>query len=236
MIGLDAKGPVFPADRQRLFGVYPAVVTDVRDPDQQGRVEIKLPWVGEEDGDQARAWARLATMMAGKDRGTWFIPEVGDEVLISFVAGDPRWPVVVGALWNGKDAPPQSMDGAGDNNVRSITSRSGHKLTFDDTIGREKVEIKTQGGHAITLDDASGGTITIEHSGGAKIEMDSSGTIKITALSQVKIDAPAGMKVSAAQVTVDAGLSRFSGVVQCDTVITNNVVSATYTPGAGNVW
>ena len=48
----------------------------------------------------------------------------------SFVAGDPRWPVVVGALWNGKDTPPESMDSGGENNIRSITSRSGHKLTL----------------------------------------------------------------------------------------------------------
>ncbi len=236
MIGLDAKGPVFPVDRHRLFGVYPAVVTDVRDPDNQGRVEIKLPWVGEEDGDQARAWARLATFMAGKDRGSWFIPEVDDEVLVSFVAGDPRWPVVVGALWNGKDSPPETMDGAGKNDVRSLTSRSGHKITLDDSSGAEKVQIKTQGGHKLTLDDGSGGTIKVEHSGGATIEIDASGTVKITALNQVTVDAPSGMKVTAAQVTVDAALSKFSGVVQADTVITNNVVSATYTPGAGNVW
>ncbi|WP_437285447.1 phage baseplate assembly protein V [Sorangium sp. So ce406] len=236
MIALDPKGPVFPTERHRLFGVYPAIVTDVKDPDQQGRVEVKLPWVGEEDSQQARAWARLATLMAGKDRGTWFIPEVDDEVLVSFVAGDPRWPVVVGALWNGKDAPPESMDGAGDNNVRSITSRSGHKLAFDDTSGAEVVRIETQGGHSVVLDDAGGGTIEINHAGGAKIAIDPSGTVTITAVNQVKVEAPAGMKVTAAQVQVDAALSRFSGVVQADTVITNNVVSATYTPGAGNVW
>ena len=236
MIGLDPKGPVFPPERNRLFGVYPAVVTDVKDPDNQGRVEVKLPWVGEEDGNQAKAWARLATFMAGKDRGSWFIPEVDDEVLISFVAGDPRWPVVLGALWNGQDTPPESMDGGGGNDLRSITSRSGHKLTFDDSSGAEKVKIETQGGHSVTLDDSGGGTLAITHSGGAKIEIDPSGTVKITAVNQVNVDAPAGMKVTAAQVTVDAALSRFSGVVQADTVITNNVVSATYTPGAGNVW
>ena len=236
MIAPDPKGPFFERERHHLFGVYPAIVTSVKDPDNQGRVEVKLPWVAEDDGESAKAWARLSTLMAGKDRGSWFIPEVDDEVLISFVAGDPRWPIVVGALWNGADTPPEQMDGNGDNNVRSLTSRSGHKLTLDDTRGSEVVTVKTQGGHEIKLDDASGGKITITHSGGASIEIDSSGTIKITALSEVKVDAPAGMKVTAAQVQVDAALSKFSGVVQADTVITNTVVSATYTPGAGNVW
>jgi uncharacterized protein involved in type VI secretion and phage assembly len=236
VIAPDPKGPFLPPPRNRLFGVYPAVVTSVTDADKQGRVEVKLPWIDESDGSSARAWARIATMMAGGERGTWFIPEIGDEVLLSFVAGDPRWPVVVGALWNGQDAPPEQMDGGGQNNLRSITSRSGHRLTFDDTPGAEGVKVETQGGHVLKLDDAGGGTIVVTHSGGAQIEIEASGTVKITAVNEVKVDAPAGMKVTAAQVTVDAALSKFSGVVQADTVITNAVVSATYTPGAGNVW
>lgn len=222
------------ADRPRLYGVYPALVTDVQDPDNQGRVQVKLPFVEESDGGSALAWARLATMMAGADRGTWFIPEVDDEVLVAFTAGDPRRPVVIGALWNGVDAPPETMDSA--NNVRSVTSRSGHKLTFDDTAGAEKVELKTNGGHTFTLDDAAGGTVTLTHSNGATIKIDAAGNIEITANVKVKINAPAGLDVTAAMVTVNAAMSSFSGVVKADTVITNSVVSASYTPGAGNIW
>lgn len=221
-------------DRPRLYGVYPALVTDVQDPDNQGRVQVKLPFVEESDGGSALAWARLATMMAGGDRGTWFIPEVNDEVLVAFTAGDPRRPVVIGALWNGVDAPPETMDSA--NNVRSVTSRSGHKLTFDDTAGAEKVELKTKGGHTFTLDDAAGGTVTLTHSNGATIKIDAVGNIEITANVKVKINAPAGLDVTAAMVTVNAAMSSFSGVVKADTVITNSVVSASYTPGAGNIW
>ena len=221
-------------DRPRLYGVYPALVTDVQDPDNQGRVQVKLPFVEESDGGSALAWARLATMMAGGDRGTWFIPEVDDEVLVAFTAGDPRRPVVIGALWNGVDAPPETMDSA--NNVRSVTSRSGHKLTFDDTAGAEKVELKTNGGHTFTLDDAAGGTVTLTHSNGATIKIDAVGNIEITANVKVKINAPAGLDVTAAMVTVNAAMSSFSGVVKADTVITNSVVSASYTPGAGNIW
>ncbi len=221
-------------DRPRLYGVYPALVTDVQDPDNQGRVQVKLPFVEESDGGSALAWARLATMMAGGDRGTWFIPEVDDEVLVAFTAGDPRRPVVIGALWNGVDAPPETMDSA--NNVRSVTSRSGHKLTFDDTAGAEKVELKTKGGHTFTLDDAAGGTVTLTHSNGATIKIDAVGNIEITANVKVKINAPAGLDVTAAMVTVNAAMSTFSGVVKADTVITNSVVSASYTPGAGNIW
>lgn len=230
------NGPLHPAadGRARLYGVYPALVTDVQDPDGQGRVQIELPFVNGEDGPGATAWARLATFMAGNGRGSWFIPEPDDEVLVAFVAGDPRRPVVIGGLWNGVDAPPETMDA--DNNVRSVTSRAGHRLTFDDTSGAEKVVLETTGGHRLELDDASGGTVTLTHSNGAKIEIDSSGKVAVTANAKVTIDAPAGLDVTAAMVNVDAAMSKFSGVVKADTVITNAVVSASYTPGAGNVW
>lgn len=220
--------------RARLYGVYPALVTDVQDPDRQGRVQVRLPFVDENDGGGALAWARLATLMAGKGRGTWFVPEVDDEVLVAFTAGDPRRPVVIGALWNGVDDPPETM-GAG-NDLRSITSRSGHRLTFDDSAGAEKVELRTQGGLTLTLDDAGGGTVTLSHANGAQIVIDSAGNVEITANARVKIRAPAGLDVSAAMVTVDAAMSTFSGVVKADAVITNSVVSASYTPGAGNLW
>lgn len=220
--------------RARLYGVYPALVTDVQDPDRQGRVQVRLPFVDENDGGGALAWARLATLMAGKGRGTWFIPEVDDEVLVAFTAGDPRRPVVIGALWNGVDDPPETMDAG--NDLRSITSRSGHRLTFDDSAGAEKVELRTQGGLTLTLDDAGGGTVTLSHANGAQIVIDSAGNVEITANVRVKIRAPAGLDVSAAMVTVDAAMSTFSGVVKADAVITNSVVSASYTPGAGNLW
>lgn len=211
---------------QRLVGLYTAVVVDVDDPDGLGRVKVRLPWVREDQGEQATAWARLATMMAGADRGTWFVPEPQDEVVLAFMAGDPRHPVVVGALWNGVDAPPEAADP--ENNVRSITSRSGHRLVFDDTAGAQRVEVTTQGGHELVLDDASGGTITVTHSGGSEIVIDAAGTVKVTALSRVE--------VSAVQLDVSAPLSTFSGVVKADSVITNAVVSSTYTMGAGNIW
>ena len=218
----------------RLVGVYPALVTDVQDPDGQGRVKVSLPFVNGAEGPQAAAWARLATFMAGADRGSWFIPEVNDEVLVAFLAGDARHPVVIGALWNGVDAPPETMDA--ENNLRSITSRSGHRLLFDDTAAAEKLVLETAGGHRLTLDDASGGTVTLEHSNGASMTIDSSGTVAITALNRITMDAPAGLQITASTVTVEAGISTFSGVVKADTVTTNSVVSASYTPGAGNVW
>ena len=88
------------------YGVYPALVVDIADPDGQGRVKVTLPWSPDAGGSRYEAWARLATLMAGNNRGSWFIPDVDDEVLVAFEGGDPRRPYVVGGLWNGRTGRP----------------------------------------------------------------------------------------------------------------------------------
>lgn len=218
----------------RWYGVYPALVSDIKDPDNQGRVKIKLPWAPDTGGAEYEAWARLATFMGGNNRGSWFIPDVNDEVLVSFEAGDPRRPYVVGALWNGSDAPPESMDGGGQNNKKVLRSRNGVKVTLDDTNGQEQMILETPGGQTITLKDGPG-SIELSDANGNTITMDSSG-ITITAAAQVKISAGATVQVDASQVTVNAGMAQFSGVVQCQTLIATSVVGTSYTPGAGNIW
>lgn len=217
----------------RWYGVYPAVVVDIKDPDGQGRVKITLPWTKDSDGARYEAWARLATMMAGNRRGSWFVPDVNDEVLAAFEAGDTRRPYVIGALWNGKDQAPQSMDGGGSNFVKVLRSRNGVQITLDDHDGQEQLVLETPGGQKITLKDGPG-AVEIVDSNGNSIKLESSG-ITVTAAAKVTVTA-SQVAVSAAMVTVDAAMSRFSGVVQADTVITNSVVSASYTPGAGNIW
>ncbi len=98
-----------------FYGVYPALVSDVVDPNNQGRVKVRLHWSPDAGGSNYEVWARLATMMGGNNRGSWFIPDKDDEVLVAFEGGNPRRPYVVGALWNGKDDPPERMDGSGNN-------------------------------------------------------------------------------------------------------------------------
>lgn len=209
-----------------FYGVYPAVVTDVVDPNNQGRVKVRLPWSPDPGNSSYEAWARIATMMAGNNRGTWFIPDKNDEVLVAFEGGNPRRPYVIGALWNGQDAPPEQMDGAGDNNVKTILSRQGVRITLDDTDGAVKLRLETPGGQSIVLSDADN-SIVAEDSNGNTIKMDAQG-ITLTASGTLEIDA--------SMVTVNSGMSQFSGVVQCSTLITNSVVSASYTPGVGNIW
>lgn len=214
-------------------GVYPAVVRDIVDPDGQGRVQVTLPWSPDADGGTFEVWARLATMMAGPNKGTWFIPDVGDEVLVAFEAADPRRPYVLGGLWNGSDQPPESMDGAGKNYKKVIRSRNGVQITLDDTDGTEQLVVETPGGQQIELKDGPG-VITVSDSNGNSIQLDSSG-ITVTASADVTVNA-ASAEISAGTLTVNAGMSTFSGVVQAQTVIATSIVGTSYTPGAGNIW
>ncbi|CAN5817490.1 phage baseplate assembly protein V [soil metagenome] len=217
----------------RWYGCYPALVSDIKDPDGQGRVKVTLPWSPDTGSGQYEAWARLATMMAGNNRGSWFIPDVNDEVLLMFEGGDTRRAYVVGALWNGSDAPPESMDGSGNNYKKVLRSKNGVKITLDDQDGQETFICETPGGQKITLKDGAG-SVEIVDSNGNSIKLESAG-VTITASAKVTVNA-SQVAVSAGMVTVDAGMSKSSGVVQADTVICNSIISASYTPGAGNIW
>jgi hypothetical protein len=124
------------------------------------------------------------------------------------------------------------MDGAGNNYKKSIVSRRGIRITMDDSEGQETLTLKTpqqkivinDGGRSIEISDASGNSIKLDSSG-----------VMVTSSAQVKVQATS-VEVTSATVTVNAAMSKFSGVVQADTVITNTIVAATYTPGAGNIW
>src|SRR5436305_6326639 len=142
----------------RISGVVVGVVTNNQnDPEGLGRVKVKFPWLSDEDESN---WARVAAPMAGKERGFYFLPEVEDEVLVAFEHGDIRFPYVVGALWNGKDAPPAS-NGDGKNNVRVIKSRSGHVVKLNDEDGKETIEIVDKSGKNSLVVDTAKNTITI---------------------------------------------------------------------------
>lgn len=210
-----------------FYGVYPAVVTELGTGSHNGYVKVALPWSPDNQDSEYEVWARVAVLMAGGNRGTWFIPDLEDEVLVAFAGGNPAHPYVVGALWNGQDAPPETMDSGEENNLRTICSREDIRITMDDSPGAVKITITTPGGHSITLDDGSR-DITIEDSNGNFIKMEAS---KIT------VTASANVEVNASMVQVNAPMSIFSGVVKCDTLLATSLVSSpTYTPGAGNVW
>lgn len=171
----------------RIMGVVPAVVVDNKDPEGRYRVKVKFPQFLESGSkytdtpdkeDFLSAWARIATFMAGPDRGSFFLPEVDDEVLCVFEHGDVRYPYVVGMLWNGKDITIHDNNAQdGKNNYRSIKSRSGHIVTFLDDAegGKEKIIIQTKTKKDEEEKDAKardGHWIVLDHSNGAeKIEI-----------------------------------------------------------------
>jgi phage baseplate assembly protein gpV len=114
-----------------LCGVYYAIVTQNKDARKLGRVKVRLPWLPGGDRDQS-SWAQVAVPMAGDEFGTFTLPEVDDTVLVVFIAGDIRYPVVVGGMWNKTDEPPE-VNEDGKNDFRFIKSRAGHRLLFDDS-------------------------------------------------------------------------------------------------------
>jgi len=208
--------------------VHRAVVTNNQDPDQLGRVLVRAP--GVIDAKDA-LWARVAVPRAGSGRGTWFIPDVDDEVLLAFEAGDLHRPYVIGSLWNGEHAPPEQMTSG--NPVTSIVSAAGSRITIDDRPGQVSVRLETPGGRSVTVRDGDS-TITIDDGSGASIAITPAG-LEIKAPSTVKVNA-AAVEISAGAIKLETGMTQASGVVKCDTLIANSVVASSYTPGAGNVW
>ncbi|VAV97445.1 hypothetical protein MNBD_ALPHA04-1382 [hydrothermal vent metagenome] len=216
---------------QWLSGAHIGLVTDVNDPDSQGRIQIQI-LASDPDGE-ALIWARVATAFAGDNYGFHAIPDVGEEVLILFAGNDSMHPIVIGSLWNGST---QLPDEIGSNGVDrwSLNGKAGTRIAIvEESSGSEKVEIETPGGAKITVTDEGGGRVTCKASGNT-VKLSGSG-ITVKSPSKVSVEA-ATVEVSAGMVTVDSAFSQFSGVVQCDMLISNTVISSTYTPGAGNIW
>lgn len=193
----------YTGEMQQLNGVVVGVVTDNQDPEKLGRVKVKFPW---RDNGDSSYWARIASLMAGKNRGTLFIPEVDDEVLVTFDHGDIHHPYVLGALWNGNDPLPEGNHD-GKNNIRKIKSRSGHEIIFnDDAEGKqEKVEILSKAGHRISLDDSNGKEKIecIDKSGNAIVIDSVENSISLKGSVQVTIESET-IEIKGKMVTVDA--------------------------------
>jgi len=188
------------AGNAKRVGVAVGIVTNNKDPDGLGRVRVTFPWFSDENES---AWARVTTLMAGKDRGVLFLPEVDDEVLVAFEQGDMRRPYVIGALWNGVDTLPKEFANDGKNNLRLIKSRSGHLIQLDDTDGSEKISVIDKAGKNSIVIDTRENTITITtdkdivlKAPQGKISLDSK-EIEIKSSAAIKVDAGSEMKVTA---------------------------------------
>jgi uncharacterized protein involved in type VI secretion and phage assembly len=213
----------------RSNGIVIGLVSDLDDEENLGRVKVTFPHLEDQESD----WARLAAPMAGAGRGTFFRPEKGDEVLVGFEHGDPRRPYILGSLWSQVDQPPTATGPKTENNVRLIQSRSGHIFKWDDTKGKEKIEILSKDGHEVRLDDTPGSQkIEIIATGGQKVIIDttgnqiqivcSNGQVKIEALNvdvqatgSINLESKGTMSLKATSVSVEAtaNLTLKGGVV-----------------------
>ncbi len=201
-LGLGAPEP----DDRRITGVCPALVINNFDLLVEGRIQIQVPWL-----PGMLLWARVAVPMAGMARGTFFIPQIGDEVLVAFAQGDIREAYVIGSLWSTTDRPPAVLP-IDPTIKRSIRSPLGNEIVFDDSLSTITITNMLQ--HSITL-----GPDGIEIStvgGAASISLGIDGSVSITAAksfsvlsASVDITGISDASLSAVNVTVD-------GTATCD--------------------
>jgi phage protein D len=192
-------------------------VTNNEDPEGLGRVRVALPTLTEEHESQ---WARVVAIGAGKNRGFDCLPEVDDEVLVGFEHGDIHRPYVIGGLWNGNDAPSESVKDSvsgGQVRLRTFKTRVGHHLQFvdeDKSSSKKGVVIKTAGGHKIYLNDSdklvevqtSGGHLLKLNDSDLSISLESKGSISIKAATSVAIQANTTIDMKASGIVTVQGL------------------------------
>jgi phage baseplate assembly protein gpV len=217
-------------DRQRrdrtVQGIAIAKVTGRMD---DGRYELRFLSMG---GDAPSAPARMMMPNAGNKRGMYWMPEIGDEVVVGFENGDSNAPIILGALYNAESPTPDQAKPSGDNNVRTIVSRSGHEITLDDSPGSGKIKLKTKDGRSLTLDDTPPGKIVLETPLGLAIELDdATGTITLKAPLGIKLEAPllelhgspdpkiGAIQMQAAAITLATAAASASGNVLASTVL-----------------
>jgi uncharacterized protein involved in type VI secretion and phage assembly len=219
-------------ESDKVYEPMIGLVTDNKDPQKLGRVKVKFPLLSERD---TTWWSPIIMLGAGKNRGWFFIPEIDDEVLCLFEHGELDRPLVVGALWNGKDTPPDENPGG--NPRRVIKSRQGSKITFDDDEMKLIIEDGTGKGK-ITF-DSNANKIIIEALEGDVCLQSPQGEMKIVAKSaalkavdnveihaggamawgsdgSVTINGSSGVTLSGQKVNVNCGAASAPGAPSAD--------------------
>jgi phage protein D len=203
-----------------IHGVVIGTVTNVKDPEGLGRVKVKYPWL---DQTVESNWARIASPMAGKERGFYYLPEVDDEVLLAFEHGNPAYPYVVGMLWNGKDIPPEKNEVAHTSEGtihRMLVTRSGHSIVFDDSNSNKSILIQDATKKQSIFFDSANSVIDIRTNGdmtigvtgnlnisvGGNFEIETRGTYQLKAR-QVGIESNTNLKLDAKAVLEMKGAS-----------------------------
>lgn len=196
---------------RKLYGVFTGIVEDNEDPDHEGRVKIRIPWL---DDATITDWCRVMQPYAGANYGSVWIPEKKTEVLAALWHGDMNEFVVIGGVYNGKDKPPVYKNKT-DQDVKMLRTKAGHEIRFDDSAKTMGIEIQTLGGNDIFLDDQNekitistplGQEVTLDDKG-KKIEISSIGGVgKITIESSGKITIQGkDITVQGASISLSAG-------------------------------
>jgi uncharacterized protein involved in type VI secretion and phage assembly len=212
-------------------------VKSVQDPENRNRVQVRFFNTDGVADQDAPVWARVAVPFAGANRGAFFIPSVGDEVVLVFLSGDPRFPIVIGSLWNGTDAAPETLGGSGDAVDRwTITGKAGTRIAIvEESAGTATIKFSTPAGLVGTMSDGDG-SIEFTNASQTSIKIDGSGVTIDAPTANVQITAASEVAITAPSLNVSAAMSSFEGIVQCQVLQATTVVATTYTPGAGNVW
>ncbi|MDJ0715447.1 MAG: type VI secretion system tip protein VgrG [Prochloraceae cyanobacterium] len=165
-----------------------------QDPQKQFRVKVKIPTL---DAGKSTVWARLASLDAGNERGIFFRPEKGDEVILGFINDDPRQAIILGSLHSSKNPPPLSV--TEENDEKGIVTKENIKFLFDD---RDKlVKIETPKGNSIVMNDKDG-LIEIVDKNNNKIAMNSEG-VQISSNKDMEIEAKGNITIKGKKVDVN---------------------------------
>lgn len=184
---------------RRYFGVVEALVVDNLDEGGEGRVKVQFPWFDEKT---TTTWCRVCQFYAGPNQnGAFFVPEIDSEVLVAFVHGDMRQPIIVGSLYNGIDKPATVREK--DRDEKQLQTRSGHRITFVDTQDDEKIIVVDKSGkHSIQISTVDN-SIQITSSEG-KLTL-SANEIEIKANKTLNIDSPEITENASKSITTNAG-------------------------------
>jgi uncharacterized protein involved in type VI secretion and phage assembly len=189
-----------------LAGVAVAQVISNRDRTHKGRVQLRLPWL-----PGVEPWARVAALSGGKNMGTYFIPQPGEEVLVAFQHGDVRDVYVLGSLWNGVDAPP--ADGSSDPvDRRLIVTPAGHQIELHDRD--RSVTVTTADGQTVTLTPDKIEVSTSQDT--AKLVLETSGAVSLKATTTLKLEA-ASISLEAPEIEITgSGSAKLGGGAVCE--------------------
>ena len=207
-----------------VAGLMNGVVKQLdQDPNGEYRIQLTLPLM-QNDGDGI--WARLATFYATNGKGIFFIPEIGDEVVVGFLNNDPRFPIVLGSLYSSSRTSPNDL--TAENYTKAIITNSECKIQFDDenkvitittpgnnqmvysdkdkgiTITDQNNNSITMNTDGITIQDKSSNKITMSSSG---IELNSPGDIKLVATGNVALTPTGNAQITATQDVTASGIN-----------------------------